>query len=354
MDCKKNISTISHTNICSTYNSYVVKGEKTAVINLIPSEDKADAAKFSNADYIVFTGTMPSCAGILEEILNQNKDAVIVGTTATIRNYKEILNHEFCEYAVKNEGELDLGGACLKFYITPNINQPDTMMVYEKESGILFSGKLFSSYDTMDGAEWYYTDNLAMYSEYADKAGDIAALLAPTEIYPYIGEERAAEECTVKYTIEKPQGKTASVYYSSVYGYTKMMAEALAEGLKKGGAEVSLFDAKSDDADDMADGFSADMLLFGTSTLHRNAPQEMWRLISRIDAVSAPKKTAAVFGSYGWSGEGVRIIEKMLKALKVRICGGAQTAVYRPTEQQLDELRSFGEKMAADFDKSDV
>lgn len=340
------ISKITQKQICSTYNSYIIKAEKTAVINLIPSEDAADADKYAAVDYIVITGTSPACADILEEILKRNGDVIVAGTTTAIRNCREMLNHGFNEYVVKNGAALDLGGAVLRFYIAPNLNQPDTMLVYEETSGILFSGMLFSSYDTMDGAEWFYSENLSMYSEYADSASDIAANLKPAEIYPYIGEERSAEECALRYTLEKPAGKTASVYYSSVYGYTKMMAEAIADGLRGGGVQTQVFDAESSEWDAMTGALSADILLFGSSTVHRNASEKIWRLISEIDAVGAPKKLAAAFGSYGWSGEGARIVEGLLKTLKLRVYKTAQTAVYKPTDERLAELRAFGGELA--------
>jgi flavorubredoxin len=336
----KNIDRIARAEVCTTYNSYIVRGEKTAVIDIMP---QSESECFSGADYLVFTHTAPINAAEVERLIDEN--TVLVGTTATIRNYKEILNRDFNEYVIKNGGELDLGGAVLSFTVAPNLNQPDTMLVFEKESGTLFSGNLFSSYDTVDGGEWFYGDNLGMYAEYVRSASAAALALQPSRICPCIGDELGAEECSSLYA-DSDDVNGASIYYSSGCGYTRSMALALAEGLESAGVRTAVFDADRDDIDEMKDALKADILMFGSSTVHRNAARSVWRLISEIDAVRAPSKTAVVFGSYGWSGEGIKIMEGLLRAVKVRLYGKAQTAVYKPTDAQLDELKRFAAELA--------
>ncbi len=343
----KTITQIFGVELCNTYNSYIVKGEKKAVIDLMLAYDESEEEMFVDADYVVFTQTTPRCAALIGKILEKNEKVVLVGTAATLRNYKEIINRDFNEHAVKNGETLDLGGAVLEFYITPNLKQPDTMMIYEKESRILFSGNMYSYYDTGDGKEWFYNDNLAMYEEYVRSAQEIVISIAPERICPYIGAEIDGGE-DYHYEFEEKMCKTASVYYSSRYGYTRMMAEALAEGLKNGGVPTQLFDADVDDWEDMCAALDADILMIGSSTTHRNAAKSIWKLISEIKAADVKDKVALAFGSYGWSGEAIKIIENLLKAIKVKVHPAPQTAIYRPMPEQLDEIRSFAEKFAAD------
>lgn len=337
------ITHIFDTRLCNTYNSYFIEGEKRAVVDLI--SDTSEKELFFKADYIILTQTAPRCAELLEELLDTNRDVILVGTTATLRNYHEILNRDFNEHVVKNGEILDIGGAKLQFYITPNIKQPDTMIVYENESKILFSGNLYSSYDTEDGKAWYYSDNLSMYEDYVMTAQQLVQSIQPARICPYIGTEYDGTE-EYLYRFEEKTGLSAAVYYSSGYGFTKMIAEALCDGLREAGVSVMMFDTDSDDWDDMCRGLKSDILMIGSSTRHRNISKSTWKLISELAAVNTKNTLAVAFGSYGWSGEGVKIIENLLKAVRVKVYPAPQTAVYKPTCRQLEEMTAFAREFA--------
>lgn len=339
----ENITHIFGVELCNTYNSYFFSGDKNVMIDVI--SDTAEKDLFFKADYIIFTQTAPRCAAMLESILDNNKDVTVIGTTATIRNYHEILNRDFNEHVIKNGEVLDIGGAIFEFYITPNVRQPDTMMVFEKTSKTLFSGNMYASYDTEDGKEWYYAENLSMYEDYIKTAQEIAKKLEPARVCPFIGTEYGGEEDYL-YEFEEKMGKTASVYYSSCYGFTKMIAESLCEGLRKGGIATMMFDVDCDDWDDMCQALNSDIIMIGASTQHRNAPKSVWKLISELSAVNTKDKIAVAFGSYGWSGEAVKIIENLLKAIKIKVYPAPQTAVYKPTSEQLNEIRNFAQKFA--------
>ena len=330
-----------------TYNAYTVSGEKKAMIDIAPHTD----ADGFDCDYIVFTHTEPEYADILEKIIEKYPGTVIVGTATTIRNYKEILNRDLNEYTVKNASELDLGGAVLKFYIAPNLYQPDTMIVHEKAENALFTGLMYAGGEKEDGVpdSYYYHIKLEPFEEYVKTAQDIVKSVSPDTIYPYKGKNIYHKGQDYFYKFKEKKKKTASVYFYSHYGYTKMIAQALVDGMRSGGIETSVFDLYHDDDKmaEMVSALSADILMFGSPTLHRGAAKEIWDMISYIDTANTRGKIGLAFGSYGWSGEGVRVIEQLLRAARIKVYPEPQTAVYKPTEERLSEIRAFAEKMAA-------
>ena len=114
----------------TTYNAYLVKGEKTALIET--AHEKLLDSYISNIEEI-----MP-----VSEI-----DYLICNHIAAIRNLKEITNMTFKEHIAKDGAELDLGdGKVLKFCIVPNLHWPDTMVTYLESEKTLFSCDVFGAH----------------------------------------------------------------------------------------------------------------------------------------------------------------------------------------------------------------
>ena len=52
---------------------------------------------------------------------------------------------------IKNGDSLDLGYHKLRFYLTPMVHWPETMMTFDETEGLLFSGDGFGAFGTLDG-----------------------------------------------------------------------------------------------------------------------------------------------------------------------------------------------------------
>jgi flavorubredoxin len=101
-----------------------------------------------------------------------------------------------------------------------------------------------------------------------------------------------------------------------------------------------------DDADLRDELERADALLVGTPTINRDAPPPVWKALSLLSTVTPKGKTGAVFGSYGWSGEAVKMVEERLKGLKYTLAASGLCFRFKPTVADIEACRSFGREVA--------
>jgi flavorubredoxin len=138
------------------------------------------------------------------------------------------------------------------------------------------------------------------------------------------------------------------IFYMSSYGNTARMAEHISEGAGNvEGVRVSLYDLQGGVTDPFVDLIEeADALLFGSPTINGDAVKPVWDLLSSLAVVNLKGKLGAAFGSYGWSGEAVRMIEDRMRGLKMHIPQSGLRVKLIPTEEELEECRAFGRQIA--------
>lgn len=370
---------IMETEFGTTYNSYIVKGEKTALIEA--SHDKLsdefinnieEIVPISELDYIICNHTEPDHSGALAKILAVNPNITVIGTIAALKNLKEITNMTFKEQLAKDGAELDLGaGVVLKFIVAPNLHWPDTMMTYYSGKKILFSCDVLGAHYCTDGV----TDrDIANKADY-DKAMKLYydCIVSPFNPFVVKGLEKLAgleidmvcnshgpvlidtiSEAIDKYVkwsapvVNSP--KKIAVLYVSAYGYTEMLANEAAEALSGEGYDVSIYNVIDTDSDKIYDALhSADAVMLGTPTINRNALKPIWDIVGSIDVVASQNKKFAVFGSYGWSGEGCGLIHGTLKSMRLKVYSEPLKVIFKPTQDNLEQMRKYALDFAADI-----
>ncbi|MBQ7794034.1 MAG: MBL fold metallo-hydrolase, partial [Clostridia bacterium] len=261
---------IMDTEYGTTYNSYIVKGEKTALIetshNKFSDEFIANIEQVvpvSDIDYIILNHTEPDHSGALEKILKINPDITIVGTIAALKNLKEITNTHFNELLAKDNSQLDLGGTTLKFIIAPNLHWPDTMMTYCKSERTLFSCDVLGAHYCSDGVtdksvqakadydkafKEYYESIISPFKPFVLKAMDKLSGLDIEYIMTSHGPvlTKFIDEGIEKYirwsAEEKHSKKQVIIFCVSAYGYTKMLADTAKETLLRAGIDAVIID----------------------------------------------------------------------------------------------------------------
>ncbi len=343
-------STVTETDIntgktyTKAYNSYILRGEKTALIGGAAKEMSDDTIK--DADFAVFTHAYPALG--INRILDLNPNINIVGTIAAIKNLKEITNRSFNEHIAKDGAVLDLGGAELEFLVTPNLNWPDTMMIYEKSSKALFSGMAFASYESGNLREVYDAE-LSRFSPFVTAASERVRALDIETVLPAFGDfggsVGAALNDYIEWSTPKGRGKTAAVFYASATGNTETMAKVVADAMRESGADVKLINAANADRDEiLAALYGADAFAFGTPTVHHGAAKPIWDVISHIDLINMKYKPCMVFGSHGWGGEGAQYIYNHLKLLRLKPFDKPFCCYFTPSETDMAELRQYTKK----------
>ena len=362
------------TEFGTSYNSYVLKGsEKKVVFEASKAkffdeylEKLTEIIPLEEIDYIILSHTEPDHSGTIEKLLDLNPKLKLVGTSAAINFMKEICNKDFNSVTVKDGDKLSLGNKTLKFFSAPNLHWPDTMFTYVEEDGILVTCDAFGSHYSLEGIT---NDTLSNKEEYLESVKfyfdsiiapfkpnvldavkkvenlDINMILTghgpvlthnPKEIISLYKEWATETNPNAK--------KTVIIPYVSAYGYTEMIANKIAEGIKAfGDIDVRLYDMVYTETDKVLDElYWADGILFGTPTFVGDALKPIWDLTTSIFAKTHGKKIASAFGAYGWSGEGVGNIMERLKQLNMKLYGAGLKIRFKPNEAQMQEAFEFG------------
>ena len=364
---------IMRTEHGSSYNSYLVKGEKTCLIDGVKKaffdEWKArieDAGlQLEQIDYIVLNHTEPDHAGSIAQLLEQAPQIKVLCSRSASNLIKEIVNHPVDIQVVGEGDSFDLGGLTLEFIGAPFLHWPDTIFTYVPEEKAMFTCDAFGFHhcapgvydDTLDtnalidSQKYYFDVIMGPFKEHVLKACDKLDAYAIDVIAPSHGPVLRTQprEAVARYRAwaAGPQVENkALVTYVSCYGYTRMLAEAAADELKKRGVETELLDITSLPMAQVADKFMhAKAVIVGSPTINRDALPPVWQLLTSLDAINTRGKIAAVVGSFGWSGEGVKFATARLEQLNCKVMGSLACKL-QPTEADLEKARALAQEVA--------
>lgn len=356
----------------TSYNAYLVRGERTALIDAVKHGfEDAFLAQIravmdpAAIDYIIVNHTEPDHSGALARLLEEAPRAQVIASRTGEHFVRHILNRDLPIRKVGDGDRLDLGGKTLRFVSAPFLHWPDTMFTYLEEDAILFPcdvlGAHYASealFDDQAGdfqGEWRYYYQVIM-RPFKDKMLEALAkidgwplrMIAPshgpilrTDPQHYLGLYRAWSAPPVH-----GPGRRVVVAYVSAYGNTARMAEAVAAGAQEAGAQVRLANAEHVGAADLLDDIeAADALITGSSTIAGDAIKPIWDLLNGLTTVRLKGKLGGVFGSYGWSGEAIPMLEERLKALKLKLPEPPVKAVLVPTAEDLAACRELGRRI---------
>lgn len=339
---------VMETKFGTTYNSYFIDADKKAIVET--SKDKfkdiyldklSQVTNLEEIEYIIMNHTEPDHSGNLVHLLDLAPNATVVGSRSAIGFLKHMIDKEFKSMIVKDGDTLSLGNKTLKFISAPFLHWPDTMYTYLVEDKILFTCDSFGCHfcdermfddlvEDFDGAFRYYFDViLKPFSSYLIEAIDKIAGLDIEVIAPGHGPIlRTDWKKYVKMSMELAEEtesycKDLRVFipYVSAYGNTRKMAEKIAQGIKLAGdIEVELMDIELADLADVEDKvYKSCAFIIGSPTINQNTLLPIYNLLALINPIRNKGKLAGAFGSFGWSGEAVKIIQENLKNLKFKI-----------------------------------
>jgi len=140
--------------------------------------------------------------------------------------------------------------------------------------------------------------------------------------------------------------KTLIIFYISAYGSTTQMAQYVRDGAEQiPGVRVSLYDLEGGDVDLFVDLVEeADGILIGSPTINGDAVKPVWDLLSSFAKINVRGKLAGAFGSFGWSGEAVRMLEDRLRGLKMRVPLEGVRIKLIPSVDELEQCRRYGQE----------
>ncbi len=358
----------------TTYNSYLVKSnDKIAVFETVKdkfTDDFIDNLKslvdIKYIDYVIVSHTEPDHSGSLGKLLELAPNIKVVSSKVACRFAQEIINKEIDCLTVGDGDTLDLGGKTLRFFSTPFLHWPDSILTYLVEDKILFSCDVFGSHycddrlfddlvDDFTEVNRYYFDHIMRpfkdnVLEALNKIKDLDIEIIATGHGPILRQD--PQKYIKRYTdwasIPRKEGnKKIIIAYISAYGNTTKMAKEIAKGASSNGVRVSLHDLIWPDIPTLVDEIeAADGLLVGSPTINGDAVKPVWDLLSSLATLKLKGKTGAAFGSYGWSGEAVKMLEDRMRSLKFKVIEPGVRANFVPDEEDLAKCEEFGRKFA--------
>ncbi|MHA2407065.1 MAG: FprA family A-type flavoprotein [Candidatus Ranarchaeia archaeon] len=366
-------------------NSYVVKGKKTAVIDIV-REWKGSAMDFhrqlssagikeEDIDYIVLNHLEPDHTELLLSLIRSAPKAEIITSEKGAKMVEAFYNVTKNIHIVKTGDILDLGGKTLQFYEIPYVHWPETMVTYLKEDKVLFSCDAFGSFGSLDGAVFddetpperhtflyeeslrYYANIVALYSNMVLRAIEALKPLDIKVIAPSHGLiwRKNPGEIVKRYLEFANYGKginlkpKITVIYGSMYGNTESMLDAILRGMAKvEGVEIEVFECANDNQSSyiLSSAWESGGLVFGMPTYEGKMFPPMVSVLDHLTRKGVKHKSVFRFGSYGWSGGAQRDFESQTK--------NAQWDMVPPFEfnggPTLEDLQE-GEKKGEEFAK---
>lgn len=360
---------VFQTRFGTTYNSYLIKAEKPTLIDSVHAKFTKEHINklkslidLEDIQYIVVNHTEMDHSGALSDLLKETPNAQILSTRTAAFFLKNILHKDFKGKTVEDGETISLGNKQLKFIHAPFWHWPDTMFTYLEEDRILFPCDGFATHfcderlfddrvdDFTEDFQHYFEHIMGSYRkkmlEAIEKIKNLdIQLIAPshgpilrTDPWKYI---KAYEDWSTPR--KDPNIKQIVIFYVSMYGNTKKMAEAIAKGISTVNTEIKLYDAANVSSEDMrCEIESCDGMLFGSSTLNGDAILPIWDIIDIMFSVNTKDKKVATFGTYGWSGEATKLMEDRLKGLKLKVVQPPLKVILTPTEEDLKKCSIFG------------
>ncbi len=364
----------------TTYNSYFINAEKKTIIETAKDtfkdvylEKVENVLKGNDLSYIVLNHTEPDHSGCLKYLLEVYPDVTVVASGNALRYLKDMIEFPFKSLKVKDGDVLDLGNKTLKFISAPNLHWPDTMYTYLEEDKILFTCDSFGAhycnermFDDEVGLysqsfKYYFHIILRPFSKFMLNAIEKIKPLNIEAICPGHGpiltttwkkKVQLTEEYAKEYlnTLESKEINVL-IAYVSAHGCTKEMSEAIAEGLKTNeNINVDVTDIERMSAGDLESKIvKSKGIIVGSPTINQNTLLPVYKLFSLINPIRDKGKIAVSFGSYGWSGEAVKIIDNQLKLLKLNVYRDGLAEKFNPTNGKADKFfelgKEFGKKL---------
>ena len=368
---------VMETKFGTTYNSYFINAGKKAVIETVKERFwdvyRGKLSKLTDPatiDYIVMNHTEPDHSGCVEKLLEIAPKAKVVGSGNAIRYLKDLLGFEFPHLIIKDGQTLDLGNKSLKFIGAPNLHWPDSIMTYLAEDKILFTCDIFGEHfcneamfddavpDFSDAFRYYFDVIMKPYSRFMLQAIERMSPLDIHMIAPGHGmilrkDWKKWVDVTVKYSGEylmNPNRNKVFLAYVSAYHNTGLIAEKIAEGIRSAGSiDVDLCDIENMDLSLIDQKLvQSSGIMIGCPTFSQNILLPVYQVFAMINPIRDRGKLAAVFGSYGWSGEGAKIMSSALTNLKLNVMDEGLMIKFTPHADTLkrcfDYGRTYGER----------
>ncbi|MCX5862862.1 MAG: flavodoxin domain-containing protein [Deltaproteobacteria bacterium] len=360
----------------TTYNSFLIIDEKITLFDTVKKPFKSDllhnirkVVEPTKIDYLVVNHVEPDHSGSIPEIVDAIKPEKIFcspkGKQALLAHY----HRDDWPYEVVGTGqEISLGSRTVQFIETRMLHWPDSMVSYIKEDALLISSDAFGQHwatserfndevdssELMAHAEKYYANILLPYSPLIQKLisnvqkMDLKIdMIAPDHGLIWRDNPQQIVAAYDRWSKQIPKQK-ALIIYDTMWHSTEMMARAIADGLIEKGISTRLMDLSVDHRSDVITQLlDSKAVVIGSATLNNGMLPRMADMLCYMKGLRPAGKIGVAFGSYGWSGEAVKLITKSLEEMKIKAVSPGISLQFVPNHEGLRKCVELGRELAS-------
>src|SRR5450830_352156 len=349
----------------SSYNSYLVRDEKIALIDTVWSPfDKEFIAKLSGEidlnqiDYVIANHAEPDHSGSLQALMERIPGKPVYCTQNGIKSLKGHYHKDWNFIPVKTGDKISLGKKELVFIEAKMLHWPDSMFCYLTKDNILFSNDAFgqdfanemmfndlvNEHELYEEAIKYYANILTPFGNFVEqKINEILALKLPVDMicpsHGIIWRENPLQIVNKYMQWAKGyQENQVTIIYDTMYNGTRQMAETIADGIKSKNKEINIElynSARRDINTIITEIFKSKAVLIGSPTVNKGILISTAALLEFIKGLSFKNKKASAFGSFGWSGESVKTITEELTKAGIEIMDEGIKIQWHPGDEDL-------------------
>ncbi|WP_031480567.1 anaerobic nitric oxide reductase flavorubredoxin [Maridesulfovibrio frigidus] len=360
----------------SSYNSYLVRDEKTVLIDTVYGPYGAEFVAnlereidLSKIDYIIMNHCEVDHSGGLPELMRRIPDVPIYCSAQAVKILKGYYHADWNYKVVKSGDTLSLGEKTLSFVSAPMLHWPDSMFTYMDKENVLFSNDAFGHHfasdlmynDLVDQDELmhecikYYANILTPFNKLVTKKiNEIVAMELPLDfIFPSHGIMWRENPLQIvqKYLewADDYQEDQITIIYDTMWNSTRDMAEAIASGIRQANKDIviKIYNVGQRDKNEViSEIFRSKMVVAGCSTINKGILFHMAGMLEMIHGLSFKNKKGAAFGSYGWSGESVKMVSDSLEKSGLEMVGDGLKVLWKPDSAAKEECEAYGRLLA--------
>lgn len=362
------------THLGTSYNAYLIIDEKIALIDTVKKEfadqmldNISELIDPKKIDYVISNHTEMDHSGGLPRIMHKiGEDKPLYVSKMGAKNHGLHFPQNWNYQVVGNGDELSLGKRTLTFLETRMLHWPDSMVTYLKEDKILFSSDAFGQhyagqekFDDVIGdeiiphAKKYFANILLVYSPLILKLVDTVTemglafnMICPDHGIIWRKDPMKIINAYVEWSKQEPKENKAVIIYDTMWQSTEKMAGAISDGLAAAGVITRPMHARKwHRSDIMTEVLDAKAVIVGSPTLNNGIFPTIADVLTYMKGLKPKNKIGAAFGSYGWSGESVKLVYEELDNMKFEMIDSGLKIQYVPDQQGLQKCFEMGREI---------
>ncbi len=358
----------------SSYNAYLILDEKKVLVDTVWEPFRKDLLRNiaeiidpAELDIIVANHSEVDHSGALPEVVRAAPKATVV---VSKRGLDSVRGHYHADWNFKpvvTGDRIPIGRNELVFIEAPMLHWPDSMFTYVSGANILMCNDAFGQHyatafpfnDQVDQAELfeearkYYANILTPFSDRVlKKIDELIELGVPVDIIApsdgVIWRDKPMQIVTqYQEWARQTPGPKAVILYDTMWHGTRKMAEAIGDGLIEKGVDHKLLHMSVTDRNDaVAEVLTAKTIIVGSPTMNNGVLPTISPILTELKGLKFKNRLGAAFGTYGWSGESVKLIENHFADCNIPLIAEGIKCKWQPRPEDLEQCRAFGRVLA--------